>query len=297
LGSDTQHDGHGSAVADWSRTTTRRLAHFTLDVDRLAEDMARCDRFRFGHAYSEFICGSYKGVALCNATGDLYDNLLVDYEGPYRVTEHGRQMPYVLEMVGENFHTEFMRFARLGRMTPGSLVIPHRDYLELDEEFVRIHIPLHTSDTCFSGEDDTIYQMRQGDVWFIDATRAHSAVSFFEEDRTHLILDFICDTVEGVLRFEPNPIPADDPFDGATVPRGGPLTDEQRSALLGLSAVINEHNYRDVLALIGKQYFVSEMSAESVFDLACEIARIGGQAEALEKLEWLRTHVLFKRLD
>jgi hypothetical protein len=273
---------------------TRRLTRLALEPAALRNDLDQCDRFRYSDAYNEFTCGSWKGAALCNNSGDIHDTRITDYEGPCRITDHGARMPYVMEVVRENFRTEHLRFVRLGRITPGSVMVPHRDYLELEEDLTRIHLPLHTSPDCYSSENDSVYQMKLGDVWFIDATQAHSAVSFFTEDRTHLILDFGTATVEEALRFEPDPsagIPAD-----ALVPRS-PLTAEQRDALLGLSAVITPYNYRDVLALVIKQYFVSEISVEEIFELSCKIAAEAGQADALSKLTWLHTHALVARLD
>jgi L-proline cis-4-hydroxylase len=277
-------------------TRTRRLAQINLDSSRLGEDLARSDRFRFSDAYSEFTCGSWKGSALVNQSGDLYDTRVKEYEGPHQVTEHGRQMPYVLETVERYFKTENLRFVRLGRVTPGSVMVPHRDYLELKGELVRIHIPLCTSDACFSSDDETIYQMRLGDVWYIDATHAHSAVSFATHDRTHLILDFADEALEDSLGFTPEEHPDGDAFGGASVGRA-PLTDAQRDALMGLCAIISPRNYRDVLALIIKQYFVSKITVTEIFDLACQIAETAGQQEALENLRWLRTHALVTRLD
>lgn len=275
---------------------TRRLTRLTLDPVRLGEDMARADRFRYSDAYSEFTCGSWKGSALCNGSGDLYDTRIKDYEGAFELTEHGRQMPYVMDLIEEHFHTERLRFVRLGRITPGSVMVPHRDYLELSGELVRIHIPLRTSDACYSSEDETVYQMRLGDVWYIDASHAHSAVSFATEDRTHLILDFATETVREPLRFAPDPGSRAGEFGDAAVPRS-PLTPSQRDALLGLAAVISVRNHRDVLALIIKQYFVSDISVPEIFDLACAVAKSAGQDEALGKFEWLRTHALVTRLD
>lgn len=275
---------------------TRRLARLSLDSARLGEDLARSDKFRYSDAYSEFTCGSWKGSALVNQSGDLYDTRIMDYDGPYQLTEHGRQMPYVMETVERHFKTDSLRFVRLGRITPGSVMVPHRDYLELSGELVRIHIPLLTSDACFSSEDETIYQMRLGDVWYIDASHAHSAVSFATHDRTHLILDFAADTLEETLGFIAEEHPDGDVFGGARAERS-PLSDEQRDALLGLAAIISERNYRDVLALVIKQYFVSDIAVSEIFDFACRIAELGGQQEALERLTWLRTHALVTRLD
>jgi cytochrome P450 len=76
-------------------TLTRRLTRLTFDTDVLAADLDRVDRFRYSSVYSEFTCGSWKGSALCNGTGSIYDTRIVDYDGPFQLTEHGRQMPYM----------------------------------------------------------------------------------------------------------------------------------------------------------------------------------------------------------
>ncbi|MFH9296740.1 aspartyl/asparaginyl beta-hydroxylase domain-containing protein [Streptomyces sp. NPDC017520] len=275
-------------------TRSRLLGRLVLDPVRLAQDLARTDRFRYSDAYSEFTCGSWKGSYLCNGTGDLYDTTITEYEGPYQLTDHGQQLPYLMELINGHFRTETMRFARLGRITPGSVMVPHRDYLELKEELVRIHVPLHTSDSCFNSEDETVYHMRQGEVWFIDASRVHSAVSFFTEDRTHLILDFASETVEETLRFDPDPATEYQRF-GTSVVQRQPLTDEQRNAILGLSAILGPHNYRDVLGLIIKQYFVSNIAISEVYEFACQIARDADRHDVLERLDWLSKHVLVDR--
>lgn len=274
-------------------TGTRRLAQLTLDEAALKEDLSRSDSFRFTEEYSEFSCGAWKGTALCNQSGQSDDTRITDYEGSYQVTDHGRRMPYVMSLINTHFRTDRLRFARLARMTPGSVLVPHRDYLELHQDLVRIHIPLHTSSDCFNSENETIYQMKLGDIWFIDATQAHSAVSFFAEDRTHLIVDFSTPTVEDALAFAPEQaagIPSE-----SLVPRR-PLTDDELAAIRSLSSLISERNYRDVLSLLLKQYFVSDMSVSDIFDRACEMAEASGQDKVREQFEWLRQHSLTTRL-
>ena len=163
----------------------------------------------------------------------------------------------------------------------------------MNQDLVRIHIPLHTSSDCFNSENETIYQMKLGDVRFIDATQAHSAVSFFAEDRTHLIVDFSTPTVEEALAFTPEQgtgIPSE-----SSVSRR-PLTDDQLAAIRGLSAVISERNYRDIMSLLLKQYFASDITISDVFNMACDIAEASGHDKIREQYEWLRQHSLTTRL-
>jgi hypothetical protein len=277
-------------------TRTRRLGRMALDPVRLQEDLARSDRFRFSDAYSEFTCGSWKGSCLCNGTGDIYDTWINDYAGPFKVTAHGEQMPYVMEVIESNFRTENLRFARLGRITPGSVMLPHRDFLELTDDRVRIHIPLRTDDSCFNAEEETIYHMSEGEVWYIDASKVHSAVSFSTDDRTHLVLDFNCETAEEALRFTPDPATEVDRFGGAVAVRE-PFTAEQRESVLALSAIVGPHNYRDVLAMLIKQYYVTDMPVADVYELAHRIAKASHKDDVVNRLEWLIKHVLVERQE
>ena len=123
---------------------------------------------------------------LWNKSGDVEDNFLLDYDHPAQRTAYGAQMPYLVEVLRQTFDLKQLRFARLAKLTPGSVLVPHRDYLELKHDLTRVHIPLATDSACFSSEENTVYQMRRGEIWYMDATQVHSAASFSRKPRTHL---------------------------------------------------------------------------------------------------------------
>ncbi|MFB6909021.1 aspartyl/asparaginyl beta-hydroxylase domain-containing protein [Streptomyces bacillaris] len=274
------------------RERTRRLGTVRLDADRLATDLAVMDRLPYASSYSDFAFAPLRNTMLWNATGVLDEALLGDYRGGARPTEHGRMLPYVNELITGLFRTEHLKFARLLVLPPGCVMVPHRDYLELDQDMIRIHVPLRTSERCFSSQGDTVFHMRAGEMWFLDATRTHTAASFWDVDRIHLTCDFIADSIEDTLLAPPSRQPG--------VPTGNvaarrPLGPVERAALLGLAKVIDLDNYRDVLAILTKRHFEVAIQADEVFGWLKDIAATSGRPEVLERVARDEEYYLVRR--
>ncbi|MEW9513669.1 aspartyl/asparaginyl beta-hydroxylase domain-containing protein [Streptomyces bacillaris] len=273
-------------------TRTTRITTLDLDPARLAADLASAERFGYNDSYGEFICGAWRSCMLWNRTGDADDRFLEDYEGGARSTEYGSALTYVGELVGHHFRVEKLKFARLARLTPGSVLVPHRDYLELDSDLTRIHLPLRTDAHCFSSEDETVYQMRQGELWFLDATRTHSAASRSDRDRVHLILDFSTATPAEALRVD---IPVDTGIPEDSVVARRPLRPGEHKSFEALADVIDEANYQDVLAMIIKRYFEAEVKAADVFRWLESVVRASGRPDLVERAAHHEEHCLVSR--
>ncbi len=129
---------------------TQRITTLDFDAVPLEVDLNATNQFRYSDAYSEFICGEWRSCMLFNKSGDVDDNFLEDYDHPARMTLYGSQMPYLMDVLRHSFNLEHLRLARLAKLTPGSVLVPHRDYLELKHDLTRIHIPLVTDSHCFS---------------------------------------------------------------------------------------------------------------------------------------------------
>jgi hypothetical protein len=272
---------------------THRITTLDLDTARLDADLKRTRSFRYGDAYSEYICGSWRTCMLWNRSGDIDDNFLKDSEQPARATVYGEQLPYLTEVLTETFHLDLLRFARLAKLSPDSVLMPHRDFLELRHDLTRVHVPLETDGQCFSAEETTIYQMKRGEVWFMDATKTHTAAAFSRQDRLHLILDFTeVEGIDTVLRHPlagPRVLPPEN-----RVPRK-PLEPGEKEAFLALARVIDLVNYRDVMSLLIKKYFTTDLTAETVFDWLADIARLSGNRAVLDRVEEYREKCLIRR--
>lgn len=271
---------------------TRRVAELSLDAARLQEDLVRAASFAYGNSYSEFICGTLDNTMLFNRTGELAEAQLTGYDGAAKPTAHGTSLPYVSELICRLFDTRHLKYARLLKLTPGSVIVPHRDYLELEQDFCRIHIPLRTDSSCFNSEMNIVYQMRMGEVWYLDAARTHSAASFSDTDRIHLVLDFMTRDFDNILRFDLSP--------GESIPRSSivnrrPLDATGRTDLLNFSRVIDSFNYREILALLIKRHFVTDISADEVFKLLREIAAQSGRPDVLKRAVQQQEYCLVQR--
>ncbi|MFF1561654.1 aspartyl/asparaginyl beta-hydroxylase domain-containing protein [Streptomyces sp. NPDC058279] len=260
---------------------SHRIAALQLDEERLAADLAVSEDFAYNDSYADFVStGLLRSTMLWNQTGDLAESSLGDYEGSARSTPHGEALSYVRELIGRCFRTEYLKYARFMRLAPGSVYVPHRDFLELKADMVRVHLPLQTDDRVFASEDNTVFRMRRGELWYLDATRTHSVGSFSDRDRVHIVCDFTADSLQQVL--------ADDVLLRPDVPASNiaerPRLDEQgRQALLGLANVLDEHNYQEIQTLLIKQHFVSDISGDDVFTLLKEIAAGSGRADLLHR--------------
>ncbi|MGI8667314.1 MAG: aspartyl/asparaginyl beta-hydroxylase domain-containing protein [Jatrophihabitans sp.] len=264
----------------------------SIDPARLAVDLEQVEPNGFIDSYDEFVCGSWRTCVLWNATGDSSDATIRDYPGTGHPTEYGRKLDYLDELMGDNVDLDLLRFARLTRLGPGTVVVPHRDYVELAADLTRIHLPLITAAGAYAAEADTVYHMAQGQIWFLDASRPHSIANFSDTPRIHLLLDFAgCDPVE-VLR---NPmrsgigVPAE-----SIVPRR-PLTAGERATFEALSGVLDGENFMDVLAMLIRRYFVAELSITDVFDWMREIAVSADRPDLVQRLDVLASHALTAR--
>lgn len=272
---------------------THRIAKLDLDPARLADDLRRSENFNFSDAYGEFICGEWRSCMLWNEKGDVGNTLLSNHDQPAMKTAYGLEMPYVSEVITRNFDMSRLRFARLVKLRPHSVIIPHRDFLELGQGLIRIHLPLVTDSNCFSGQDDVVYQMKVGEVWFIDATRVHSAASFSQQDRLHLILDFAHGDATSPLSnvtWNPNGSIADE-----SIARRAPLTAADEEAISSLHTIIDQDNYRDILALLIRKYYRTDFTASFVFDLLLRVAEKSGNRALYEEIKGHADYFLINR--
>ncbi len=257
---------------------TGLLGRFDLDARRLADDLAAVEALPFNSSYKEFACGDLTSSMLFNRTGDIGDIMLGDYAGPGRLTTAGQAMPYVIGMATERFDLTTLRFIRLLRLGPNSVLVPHRDYMELESRFTRIHVPLRTDERCFSSQDNTVYQMRLGEAWYLDATRLHSAASFSPVRRIHMILDFAeADDPRSLVRTPPGRLATDATIPASHMVSRDPISVTEKGALDGLSGVLKEDNLIDVLSILIKVCYQRDVPLDSVFRWLQEIAAAGGR--------------------
>ena len=268
------------------------LGTTSINPASTAVDLEQVEPFGYLDSYDEFVCGSWRTCMLWNASGDSADVQLCDYAGLAQPTEYGRRVGYLDTVIRSLFDIDALRFARLTRLGPGTVVVPHRDYVELESNLVRIHIPLVTANRAYVSETDTIYRMRVGEIWFLDATEVHAIANFSDTGRIHLLLDFAAPDPWSIYRGN-RPATEGIPMD-SLVPRRR-LRPGEPEAFIELARLVDATNLMDVLAMLIRRYFVAELSALDVFGWLRAIAEQSGDPDVVRQADWIRAHSLTVR--
>lgn len=280
---------------------TQRVGRVELDEAALLRDVERSADFVFSDAYSDYLCGGpWRSCMLWSTGGTRGDGVITNYDHgrPPARTEYAARVPYVTSLIERWFDLEHLNFARLAVIS-NSVIIPHRDLLELSElpadarNVHRVHVPLVTNERCFFSEGNVVYRMRAGEVWFFDSSRIHSAASFSEEPRIHLMLDF--SNVDDVAK-----LVALAPAGEAGIPEDSvcarePLTGRERDSLLSLAAVIDEDNYRDVFSIVIRKHYRKDGGEDFVWSTLHEIARRSGNEAVARKIDDMHRYFLIER--
>ncbi|MGH3923873.1 MAG: aspartyl/asparaginyl beta-hydroxylase domain-containing protein, partial [Pseudonocardiaceae bacterium] len=162
------------------------LGRVDLDSDRLRPDLQYLAEVpRIEEEYDEFSSGYWKNVSLWSASGEADDTAYRDIPKAALPTAHSWQVPYLDELVRNVFDERLIKMVR-ARNLIDALVVPHRDFVELDKDcdrYLRTFMVLENNSQAFHSDDDTVIRMRPGEIWFLDAAAVHAAVNFSTRSR------------------------------------------------------------------------------------------------------------------
>lgn len=276
---------------------TQRIARLALDTDQIGRDMELLPRLELSTAYSDYLCGGpWLSCVLWSVGAATGDGFLTHYEKSAVAswTPQVERLPAVRELVERNFHTRKLKFARLAMMLPGSVIIPHRDLLELDKPLHRLHVPLITDDNSFFSERNIVFRMRVGELWFLDASDVHSAACFSDRPRVHLILDFMDDACAEDIVSVPYALNGGGIDDDCIVQRPA-LTAAERSALHALSELLDERNHRKIVELVIHQHYRADGGDEFTWRTLLDIAQRAPNRRAADLLREMHRYFLLER--
>jgi hypothetical protein len=280
---------------------THRVGTIEIDEARLRDELAVTNEFHLTSAYQEFVCGTpSKDVMLWAPGSDAGDGVIAHYDQILKsgVTEYGERLPYLSRLIEQHYETEHIRFARLAFLS--SMVhVPHRDYVEFkgatpsSQPAHRLHMPLITNPACLFTEDNLVYRMKVGEVWFLDVTREHGSAALTDEVRIHLIIDFVdVDDVEGLVRVNRDPEPVIPPQSLVDRPK---LTDAERAGLFELAAVVDKDNLKDVLGILAKKQYRRDGGEGFFWNTVDEIARRVADPALSAELAGMRKYFMVER--
>ncbi|MBZ4319227.1 aspartyl/asparaginyl beta-hydroxylase domain-containing protein [Streptomyces huiliensis] len=263
------------------------LGKVDFDEVRLAADVAALRDLEKGkEAYDEFTSGFWKNVPLWNESGDARDGMFKDVDSPAKPTEHTAAVPYLTEVIGETFAVEHLTMVR-GRDIVDASMMPHKDFLELDgkatDQF-RVLMVLEDNEATFNSDEEKVFRMRKGEVWFLDAAGVHCAANFSADSRVSLCLDFSFDkpfVPADVFASSDRYIPGLEPL----LIKRKPLPDGFAVDMRRIAAACTRHNFRDIAFGLAKLHFTYDVPAADCYEWLVEIAECTDDAAIVAKAE------------
>jgi L-proline 3-hydroxylase, C-terminal/Aspartyl/Asparaginyl beta-hydroxylase len=272
---------------------SRILGKIELDEAALRRDVDRILASPADTTYAGYCFGTWNVWLLWNASGDVRDATLHEFEGPGRFTTLGAQLPYIASVIGRHFQTERMKWARAFLLRNGNLV-PHRDYLEFKKPLKRVHLALFTHESSMHSEDQEVFQMRNGEVWYLAAERVHSAATLTDFARIVICMEFDLEPgqeLEAVFRNPPSVSPV---FAPKLVERA-PLTEQELEAIYNLGSLVNDRNFSDILRMLSKVHFYKRVPGVDLFQWLSEIAQRSGNPRVIERAATLKKNCIESR--
>jgi putative nonproteinogenic amino acid hydroxylase len=260
---------------------SRIIGKIDLDGESVRMEVERILSFPADPGYTAYSFGTWGIYLLWNSSGDVRDSTLHEFEGPGRITGLGRQLPYLASIIERHFRTERMKWVRAFLLRDAHIV-PHRDYLEFKKPLTRIHLALSTDEGSLHSEDDEVFQMRGGEVWYLAAGKVHSAASLNDFPRMVICMEFDLDKGEAPEAVFRDPSFSTSSIDPKIVSRHPP-TPEEFEAIYGLARLISERNYKDIAQFLSKMHFYKHAHAGAFFDWLMVIARASDNPQLVEK--------------
>jgi hypothetical protein len=281
---------------------THYVATTPLDDGRLVKDLDQSNALVWSEAYSDYLFGgAWKSCMLWTRGGDTGDGVVTNYDHdqPSTFTPYGNQLPYLRDLITSIADLDRLNFVRLAKVA-NSVIIPHRDLLELSglpdntRNAHRMHIPLATNEDSFFNERNTVFRMRKGEVWFLDAAQIHSVAVLSNEPRIHLMFDFVDLPSEKPLIALDGARAEDGIPDDRTVQRP-PLTDADYADLLQLADVLTLDTFNEIFSIVIKKHFRYDGGDDFVWNTMIAIARAGKDASVLQHATELRRYYTLER--
>ena len=272
---------------------SRIIGRIELNEAALRQDVERILVSPPNPTYNGYSFGTWNIYLLWNATGDANDGTLHEFDGPGRFTSLGVQTPYIASVIEQNFRTDRMKWVRALLLRNGN-VIPHRDYLEFKKPLTRVHLALFTHESSLHSEDEEVFQMRDGEVWYLAAEKVHAAATLTDFPRLTVCMEFDLDPGEELEAVFRSPPCASGTFLPKMVERR-PMTRPELDAIHSLGSLIDERNYSDIVRLLSKVHFYKRTGGAELFDWLTEIAQRSGKSHVTERVAALKKNCIQSR--
>lgn len=271
---------------------SKNIGYINFCEKSLKKDISTISNFHFNTQYSEYFFGSWSSCPLWNKNGDSNDSMTYLYIGAAKETIYAEKIPYIKNLITTIFNLDLLKSARIFSMLNNSFSIPHRDFIEIEENYLRIHVPLQVGEKSYHSEENKVFKMKKGEIWFLNAADVHSAGYFSKKPRLHLVLDFeYKEKLKDVFKDKTFYI---DNMQLTEILREK-ISKKYLNKLYSLSKVINDNTFFDVVQYLSKVHFTKDIPASQVFPWLYEIIQRSNHPHLLKKAEMLAESCLLKR--
>ncbi|PEA53854.1 proline hydroxylase [Bacillus pseudomycoides] len=247
--------------------------------------------------YDEFSTGYWMNNSLWNASNDKHDTMYRDFDHAAQQTEYGKQLPYVNALLEEYFTFDNLKMVRTRNLVD-AMVIPHKDFVEFShstKQRFRVFLALEDNKKAFHSDEEAVFRIRKGEIWFLDAAIGHAAANFSKDSRVFLCLDYI---FEG--DFDPSDIfknkkTYNRDLDRFIVQREKLGEKFEEELITSLSKVISRINFRDVVFFLSKIHFEKDIPVAKCYDWLDQIAEKSGDEAIVNKAKHLRAYIIEHR--
>jgi hypothetical protein len=269
----------------------------SFDEQLLQQDIAKILAFPdVKEEYSEYRFGTWKNYVLWNGTGRQIDTLFRGMAGGGVKTELGEQLQHINSVIEATFHTHTLKMLR-ANLLKDALLIPHRDYVEFkvdSTKLARLHVPIKTNNASLHSEDDCVFHMRKGEVWFLNVDSVHSACNQSEDPRISLVLDFGLEdgSLESVFK---DPKCYQGELALPMIIEREPLDDNFINAIATMNRLINRENYKDIVQFLSRVHYYKDVNSSFLFDRLIEICREHEDKWLLQKSVKFKSYLIEHR--
>lgn len=245
--------------------------------------------------YDEFGQGYWKNLSLYNASGDASDT---QYRNTDRClpTEYATHCPSIQKLVQQNFKLDNLKMIRARSLVDG-LVIPHRDFVELDKQitYFRVFVALENNEEAFHSDEHGVFQMKTGEVWFLDAGISHAAVNFGLKSRMFLCLDFMYEGEFEYTDIFTNRSALEEYRSSFYISREPFINSQKEEVISATSKILDRFTFKDVVFALSKYHFIYDLPVSSCYDWIISAAEQKNNIEIVKKAKSLRKYLIEKR--
>jgi hypothetical protein len=136
--------------------------------------------------------------------------------------------------------------------------------------------------------------MRQGEVWFLDASQIHSVAALSPRNRIHLMLDFVnLPSDRPLIAVEGNPPSAGIPAD--RVVARPPLSEQDRTELLRLADVLTMDTFSEIFSIVIKKHYRRDGGDGFIWNTILALAKASRDPAVLPHTQELHRYFTLER--